>query len=64
MNTKKTVLLKAHKLIERKKSIIGGASAARHCCEYDFETGNVHSGLATDVNVHKKNQNLLYAGFL
>jgi hypothetical protein len=29
MNTKKTVLLKAHKLGKEQKSIIGGASAAR-----------------------------------
>lgn len=40
MNTKKAVLLKAQKLDrEEQKSIIGGASAARRCCEYDFETG-------------------------
>lgn len=40
MNTKKSVLQKAQKLNRKEqKSIIGGASAARRCCEWDFETG-------------------------
>ncbi|WP_165762956.1 hypothetical protein [Chryseobacterium mucoviscidosis] len=40
MNTKKSVLLKAQKLgREQQKNIIGGATTARRCCEYDDVTG-------------------------
>lgn len=40
MNAKKTVLLKAQKLgREQQKNIIGGATTARRCCEYDDVTG-------------------------
>jgi hypothetical protein len=55
MNTKKTVLLKAHKLEGTKNQLSEEHLLQDNCCEYDFETGNVHSGLATDVNVHNKN---------
>lgn len=40
MKSKNHVLKNAHKLgRDQQKAIIGGASAARRCCEWDFETG-------------------------
>lgn len=40
MNAKKTMLLKAQKLgREQQKNIIGGATTAKRCCEYDDVTG-------------------------
>lgn len=40
MKTKNSVLKNAQKLDrERQKTFIGGVSAARRCCEWDFETG-------------------------
>ncbi len=40
MNAKKNVLLKAQKLgREQQKNIIGGATTAKRCCEYDDVTG-------------------------